>query len=109
MRNLKRALSLAVASVMLLGLMVVGTGAVSVDDFGDADQIASENQEAVAISVGLGIFAGADGNFLPDQPVTRAEMATIICKMLYGKQCQRRQLQGRGHLPGHRFLSERLG
>ena len=54
MRNLKRALSLAVASVMLLGLMVVGTGAVSVDDFGDADQIASENQEAVAISVGLG-------------------------------------------------------
>ncbi len=27
MRNLKRALSLALASVMLLGMMVVGTGA----------------------------------------------------------------------------------
>ena len=96
MRNLKRALSLAVASVMLLGLMVVGTGAVSVDDFGDADQIASENQEAVAISVGLGIFAGADGNFLPDQPVTRAEMATIICKMLYGNNVNADNFKGVG-------------
>ena len=32
MRNLKRALSLAVASVMLLGMMVVGSGAASYDD-----------------------------------------------------------------------------
>ena len=32
MRNLKRALSLAVASVMLLGMMVVGTGAAGYPD-----------------------------------------------------------------------------
>ena len=82
MRNLKRALSLAVASVMLLGLMVVGTGAASVGDFNDADQIS--NVEAAAVTTGLGIFVGADGNFMPDQPVTRAEMATIIIKILYG-------------------------
>ena len=96
MRNLKRALSLAVASVMLLVLMVVGTGAVSVDDFADADQIASENLEAATITTGLGIFAGADGNFLPDQPVTRAEMATIICKMLYGNEVNADNFKGAG-------------
>ena len=96
MRNLKRALSLAVASVMLLGMMIVGTGAVSVNDFGDADQIASENLEAATITTGLGIFAGADGNFLPDQPVTRAEMATIICKMLYGNDVNADNFKGAG-------------
>ena len=44
MRNLKRALSLAVASVMLLGMMVVGSGAASYDD------VTSEhNQEAIDV------------------------------------------------------------
>ena len=96
MRNLKRALSLAVASVMLLGMMIVGTGAVSVNDFGDADQIASENLEAATITTGLGLFAGADGNFLPDEPVTRAQMATIICKMLYGNDVNADNFKGVG-------------
>ena len=35
MRNLKRALSLALASVMLLGMMVVGSSAKGLDDFSD--------------------------------------------------------------------------
>ena len=33
MRNLKRALSLALAAIMLLGMMVVGAGAVNLDEF----------------------------------------------------------------------------
>ena len=41
MRNLKRALSLAVASVMLLGMMVVGTGA------SYKDVTSENNQEAI--------------------------------------------------------------
>ena len=47
MRNIKRALSLALASVMLLGMMVVGSSAA----FADADKIV--NKEAAAITAGL--------------------------------------------------------
>ncbi|RHR10459.1 S-layer homology domain-containing protein [Pseudoflavonifractor sp. AF19-9AC] len=80
MRNLKRALSLALASVMLLGMMVVGTGAVSY-----TDQDSVSNKEAVEVLAAAGIMTGDDkGNFNPDQIVTRAEMAVIICNMLYG-------------------------
>jgi len=41
MRNLKRALSLALSTVMLLGMMVVGTGA------SYADVTSKHNQEAI--------------------------------------------------------------
>ena len=47
MRNLKRALSLALASVMLLGMMVVGSSAKGIDDFTDKAEIV--NQDAVAV------------------------------------------------------------
>ena len=46
MRNLKRALSVALASAMLLGMMMVGTSAKGIDDFTDKDKIV--NQDAVA-------------------------------------------------------------
>ena len=39
MRNLKRTLSLALASVMLVGMMSVGASAVNASDFTDADEI----------------------------------------------------------------------
>ena len=39
MRNLKRVLSLALASVMLIGMMVVGASAANYDDFSDKDKI----------------------------------------------------------------------
>ena len=78
MRNLKRALSLALASVMLLGMMVVGSSAA----FADADEIV--NTEAVEIAAGLGLFAGSDGKFNPEGTVTRAQMAAVIAKMYYG-------------------------
>ena len=48
MRNLKRALSLALASVMLMGMMVVGTSAASTSNFTDADKIS--NAEAVDLT-----------------------------------------------------------
>ena len=50
MRNLKRALSLALATVMTLGLMVVGTGAAS---YGDVD--AQDNLEAIEVQIGAEI------------------------------------------------------
>ena len=83
MRNLKRALSLALASVMLLGMMVVGSSAKGIDDFTDKAEIV--NQDAVAVTSAIGMFEGyEDGSFGPENVVTRAEMAVIICTMLYG-------------------------
>ena len=78
MRNLKRALSLAVASVMLLGMMVVGSGAASY-----ADVTSEDNQEAIEVMQAVGIMTGDDaGNFNPDQQVTRGEMAVMMTKVL---------------------------
>jgi len=84
MRNLKRVLSLALAAIMLMGMMVMGTSAKDISEFPDADQIDDYAREAVAITTGLGIFTGeaGTGNFNPNGRVTRAQLATIICKIL---------------------------
>ena len=77
MRNLKRALSLALASVMLLGMMVVGTSA------SYPDVTSENNEEAIAVMQMLGVMEGDDkGNFNPGKAVTRNEMAVIMCKLL---------------------------
>ena len=83
MRNLKRALSLALASVMVLSMMVIGAGAVSIDDFSDKDKIV--NTEAVTTMVSLGVINGKeDGSYDPTGIVTRAEMAKLIAVTLNG-------------------------
>lgn len=62
MRNLKRALSAALASVMVLGLMVVGASAASYEDFTDKAEI--KNSEAVSTMVSLGVISGKeDGSY----------------------------------------------
>ena len=83
MRNLKRALSLALAAIMVTSVMIVGAGAASYDDFSDKDKIV--NQEAVQMLVELGVINGKDtGDFDPTGIVTRAEMAKMICVVLNG-------------------------
>lgn len=85
MRNLKRVLSLALASVMLLGMMVIGAGAAdkTYADLTDSDKIA--NQEAVSMMVDLGIIEGKpDGSYAPSETVDRATMAKLITMMLMG-------------------------
>ena len=83
MRNLKRALSLALALVMVLSMMVVGAGAVSVDDFSDSADIV--NTEAVTVLATLGVITGNDdGSYAPADTISRAEMSTIICRVLNG-------------------------
>ena len=77
MRNLKRALSLALASVMLMGMMVVGTSA------SYADVSSKNNLEAIEVLKAVGVMTGDDkGNFNPDANVTRNEMAVIMCNLL---------------------------
>ena len=83
MRNLKRALSLALAAVMVLGMMVVGAGAASYDDFSDKDEIV--NTEAVSTLTALNVINGKDdGSYDPTGIITRAEMAKLICVVLNG-------------------------
>ncbi|MCI7473390.1 MAG: S-layer homology domain-containing protein [Clostridiales bacterium] len=82
MRNLKRALSLALAGVMLMGMMVIGAGAAS-KDFTDASDI--KNVEAVDVMVALGVLEGGDkGDFQPNSILTREQAAKIICYLLLG-------------------------
>ena len=77
MRNLKRALSLALAAVMLIGMMVVGASAASYNDFTDRDEIV--NKDAVSMLTTLGVIDGkTDGSFDPEGTVRRDEMAKMI-------------------------------
>lgn len=70
-------LSLALASVMLLGMMVVGASA------SYPDVTSENNEEAIEVMQLLGVMEGDDkGNFNPGKAVTRNEMAVIMCKLL---------------------------
>lgn len=79
MRNLKRALSLALASVMLLGMMVVGAGAAS---YPDVDE--THNVEAIDVLNAVEVMIGRQGNFEPTEAVNRHEMAVIMAKLVLG-------------------------
>ena len=77
MRNLKRALSLALAAIMLIGMMVVSASAASYNDLTDKDQIV--NKDAVSMLVSLGIIEGKpDGSYGPTENVDRAQMAKML-------------------------------
>ena len=78
MRNLKRALSLTLASVMLLGMMVIGTSAASYPDVTD-----EHNVEAIEVLQAVGAMSGSNsGNFNPDSLVSRVEMAIVMANLL---------------------------
>ena len=78
MRNLKRALSLTLASVMLLGMMVVGSSAAAgYDDVADTD-----NVEAIEVLQAIEVMVGDERGFGPERPVNRAEMAVVMGKLL---------------------------
>ena len=83
MRNLKRALSLALAAMMLIGMMVVSAGAAS-KDFTDKDEIT--HSEAVNTLVALNVIGGKeDGSYFdPTGTLTRAEMAKLVTYVLNG-------------------------
>ena len=80
MRNLKRVLSLALACVMVIGMMVMTTGAA---DIVDIDEV--ENVEAVAVMNALGVLEGDEnGVFNPTGTLTRAQAAKIIAFVKLG-------------------------
>ena len=79
MRNLKRVLSLALACVMVIGMMVMTTGAAKYDDADAIDYV-----EAVDVLSAIGILEGDGTNFNPDDILTREQAAKIISCMLLG-------------------------
>ena len=90
MRNLKRALSLALAAAMLVSLMVVGASAAS---YGDQDKVSQT--EAVDVLTGLGIVGGdQNGNFNPTATLTRAEFCVMIANALTGGTFDRTLFEG---------------
>ena len=78
MRNLKRALSLGLTAAMISGLMVMGSSAASY-----ADVTSEDNQEAIEVLQAVGIMVGDEnGDFNPDQKVTRNEMAVVMSNLM---------------------------
>ena len=78
MRNLKRALSLGLTAAMISGLMVMGASAASY-----ADVTSENNVEAIEVLEAVGIMVGDEnGDFNPDQNVTRNEMAVIMANLM---------------------------
>ena len=78
MRNLKRALSLGLTAAMISGLMVMGSSAASYADVADTD-----NVEAIEVLQAVGIMVGDNnGEFNPDQNVTRNEMAVVMANLM---------------------------
>lgn len=88
---MKRLFCWAVAAAMLLSVSIVPVGAVS---FADADEIVYT--EAVKATAEMGLFSGSDGKFMPKATVTRAQMAAIIVKMLFGADVNADPFKGTG-------------
>lgn len=80
MRNLKRVFSLALALVMVLGMMVIGSSAAT---YPDADEITYN--EAIDVLSGLGILEGDDNGYMnPTDVLTREQAAKIMAYIMLG-------------------------
>ena len=79
MRNLKKILALALALVMSMSLMATANA------FSDDEDITGTYKTAVDVLSGLKVFQGYDdGSFQPKGPITRAEVAAIIYRIVTG-------------------------
>jgi hypothetical protein len=80
MKSLKRVLALAVVFAMVLSAMPMAMAATTFSD------VSGESAKVVDALVGLGIITGYDEDgtmlFKGDQTITRAEFATIICRLI---------------------------
>ena len=81
MRNLKKILALVLALMMVLSVMVFASAA-NYDDYSDKDQISEEYAEAVEVLTGMDIFWGSENSFYPKSNVSRAEVATLLYRVM---------------------------
>ena len=84
MRNLKKILAMVLALVMSLSLMATASAV----NFSDASSINDTYETAVEVLEGLGVFRGYNENgsysFKPTNPISRAETAAIIYRIVTG-------------------------
>ena len=77
---MKKVLAVAVAFVLLIGMIPFAGAA-----FTDEDKISSDNKKAVEYVSGKGVISGfPDGSFKPTDTLTRAQAAKILCVALEG-------------------------
>ena len=81
MRNLKKILALVLALMMALSVMVFASANV-IEDYPDADEVDAQYSEAVDVLTGMGIYEGDEGGFRPQDPITRAEVAALVYRVL---------------------------
>jgi len=80
----KRVLALALALLMVVGLLTVASAG-NLNDMPDRADVSEEFVVAVGVLVNLGIIEGNENNEVaPDLTVTRAEMAALIYRMVTG-------------------------
>ena len=83
MSNLKKVLSVGLASTMVMGMVATSAAAATYDKFSDKDEIV--NKDAVSMVTELGIIAGLPGgNYGPKQNIDRASFARLVCVALNG-------------------------
>lgn len=75
MKKAKRILSLAIAGAMVLGMMVMGSGAAH------SDVTEKHNREAIAV-VSAAKIMGANSTFDPDNLLTRGELAVVVTNLM---------------------------
>lgn len=82
MKNLKRFISGALATVMVAASLMTGTFAKSHDDVKPSDRYA----EQIEILSDIGVVKGTSENtFSPDEKVTREQMALLLFRLMIGK------------------------
>lgn len=86
MKNLKKVLALALAFAMVLSLCIGASAATqNVQDLADWDDVT--NKDAVILLNAFKIMQGdSDGNFYPEEDVSRAEAAKMLSVALWGGQ-----------------------
>ena len=82
MSNLKKVLSVGLASTMIMGMMATASAA-SYEDFTDKDEI--KHKDAVSMVTELGVIAGLPGgSYGATQNIDRASFARLVCVALNG-------------------------
>jgi hypothetical protein len=80
---MKKLLSLSLVLVMLLSVAFVGASAASPEDFSDIPD--DWSREGIISAVENGLLYGTDGKILPNDNLTRAQLAAIINRALNAK------------------------